>query len=66
MDSSTPKIQPGFTEACNNLKDEIIASLEGSKNSLKSTLKRAIWTIAIIQYVVIVGTIWVALYYLKF
>ena len=66
MDSLTPKTQGGMAEACDRLKDEVIASLDGSTNSLKSTIKRAIWTVAIIQYIAIVGTIWIALHYLKF
>jgi hypothetical protein len=66
MHSSTSEIQPSATEACKNFKDEIIASLDGLENTLKSTTKRVIWTVAIIQFIAIVGTIWAALYYLNF
>ena len=43
--------------------DEITKSLNGFKRDLIHEFNKAIYTVAIIQYIIIIGFIWALLYY---
>jgi hypothetical protein len=44
-------------------KMEIIDSLDNALTELKSTVRKAIWTLAIVQYLVFVGSVLAVLHY---
>lgn len=66
MDVLTRELQPESAEACNNLKDEIIASIDDLEKSVKSTLRKTLWIAAAIQFTVTVAAICYLLYHFEF
>ena len=46
-----------------NDKDDIIESLHDLKREVIHTIKKTVYTLAVIRYIVIVGVVWIMLHY---